>query len=426
MPAARVAEYLLNTLFRFAPLTPGTVFCAVVIATVSVTGANAQATRAAQIEQQRREKVAKLWPERESPMVEMVNGLVDRGWLEGATSGQGANGWQAVLGGMRSGHGFTAGIGYRRTDLMRDALGWRTTVRGTPQLAYMIDSRLDFQQLRSDRSELYFDMKYENSPMMDFYGQGPDSSKSFRSSYRLEDVNLDLKGRFRVLGKFYLRGLVGGMFVNTGRGKRKGFPSTDELFPPEELPGIQDQTDFFKAGGGIQFDWRDNPRGPKYGGNYYADLLHYSDTKLSKHSFTRLDMAVEQYVPYFNRSRVIALRVAAAMTFAQDGQSVPFYLLPTLGGNEMLRGFARYRFHDENYVIGVVEHRWHVFAGMDAAIFMEAGKVVPKIRFLNLSKLEYAGGIGLRFKIKESVFMRIDGAVSREGLRVMWTFNNVF
>ena len=219
---------------------------------------------------------------------------------------------------------------------------------------------------------------------------------------------------------------MGGLFVNTGPGKRGGFPSTDELFPPEDGPGLDDQTDFLKAGGGIQFDWRDNPRGPKYGGNYYIDLVHYSDLELAKFSFTRLDAVVEQYIPYFNRSRVIAIRVAAAMVLAEEGQAVPFYLLPTLGGNEMLRGFARYRFQDENYVLGVVEHRWHVFAGMDAAIFVEAGKVVPKIRFLNVNELEYSAGIGFRFKINESVFMRIDGAASHEGVRFMWTFNNVF
>ena len=77
-------------------------------------------------------------------------------------------------------------------------------------------------------------------------------------------------------------------------------------------------------------------------------------------------------------------------------------------------------------IVGTVEHRWHVFSGLDAALFFEAGKVAPRIRDLNFKELEYSGGWGFRFKVRESVVMRIDMAASREGFRFMWTFRNVF
>lgn len=45
-------------------------------------------TRAEESEQTRREKVAGLWPERESPLVRQVNALVKRGLSEGIESGR--------------------------------------------------------------------------------------------------------------------------------------------------------------------------------------------------------------------------------------------------------------------------------------------------------------------------------------------------
>src|SRR5262245_25677949 len=91
------------------------------------------ATRADAIALERAEKVAELWPERQSPMVDLVNGLVARGLKEGLDSGRGANGFQLVLGGMRAGQGMSFGIGHRRSDLLRDHVDYRATVRGTIQ-----------------------------------------------------------------------------------------------------------------------------------------------------------------------------------------------------------------------------------------------------------------------------------------------------
>jgi len=64
-------------------------------------------TREEAIAAERADKVAELWPERQSPMVDTVNRLVERGLNEGLESGKGANGPQNVLGGMRPGQGFT-------------------------------------------------------------------------------------------------------------------------------------------------------------------------------------------------------------------------------------------------------------------------------------------------------------------------------
>ena len=78
-------------------------------------------TRAEAIELERREKVARLWPESKSPIAEIANGFVERGLLDGVQSGLGGgNGMQFAIGGMRSGQGMAVGVGYRRSDLLKE------------------------------------------------------------------------------------------------------------------------------------------------------------------------------------------------------------------------------------------------------------------------------------------------------------------
>ena len=55
----------------------------------------------------------------------------ETGLAEGARSKKGKNGTQFLLGGMRSGHGTTFGVGYRRVDLWDEKLAFRVTARGT-------------------------------------------------------------------------------------------------------------------------------------------------------------------------------------------------------------------------------------------------------------------------------------------------------
>ena len=86
-------------------------------------------TREAVIAAEREDKVAELWPERQNAMVDIVNGLGERGLGEGLDSGKGANGIQFLFGGMRSGQGMSGGVGYRRSDLFREQLGIRDLPR---------------------------------------------------------------------------------------------------------------------------------------------------------------------------------------------------------------------------------------------------------------------------------------------------------
>ncbi len=389
--------------------------------------ASAQTTRTEEIEQARRDKQANLWPERESPFVARANELAERGFREGIADGRGASGFQFVLGEMRSGQGTSVGIGWRQTDLWQERLGLRTTARGTVHGAYMLDARLDFHPLTTGRSFFNLYAKFEDSPRMDFYGRGADSQEANRSSFLLRDFAVDFQAGVALSRRVRVGATGGGVHVTTGPGRRPGVPPTSAIFSPAEAPGIaEDPVQYDRWGAFAAFDYRDSRTGPRAGGLFGAQVRQYFDRTLDRFSFPQAEFEAQQYFPYFNGTRVVALRAAAVLSWNAADQDVPVYFMPTVGGNNSLRGFARQRFRDNHSVVLSAEHRWYVFRGLDMSIFADAGKVVARKAEVDLRNLEFAWGIGLRTRIRSSVIMRTDVGFSREGFQLIWTFSDVF
>ena len=382
-------------------------------------------TREEAIASERADKVAELWPERQSPMVDTVNRLVERGFNEGLESGKGANGPQIVLGGMRPGQGFTAGVGSRRSDLWAERLGYRGTARGTFQGAYLFDFNLDFQGLRSERGAVRWYTKYESSPDIDFYGLGNTSPEVNHTTFGYDDFTTDVDASYQALRHVRL-GFTGGyLHADTGRG-HDDFPPIDEVFTPDEIPGFEEDTKFTRIGAFIDVDFRDSRTGPRSGGVYGMRYREYWDIDQKAFAFRQTEFEFQQYFPYYNRGRVIAVRSAVVLSFPKGDNQLPLYLQPYLGGNDDLRGFGGYRFRDNHSVYLGVEHRWHASSNLEMAAFVDAGKVVPLKREVDVTRLNYSGGIGFRFRVRSAVVSRTDFAVSREGFRMIWTFSDIF
>jgi len=150
------------------------------------------------------------------------------------------------------------------------------------------------------------------------------------------------------------------------------------------------------------------------------------DLDAGTYSHRQLNLEGQQFFPYFNRQRVLAVFVNARFSYTGDNDGVvPFYLMPSLGGSFELRGFNYYRFHDNNAFMTALEHRWYAFSGLEMALFVDAGKTVPRKGRVDYSGLNYSGGIGLRFRVRGAVVIRTDLAKSREGYRWIWSMSDV-
>jgi len=115
---------------------------------------------------------------------------------------------------------------------------------------------------------------------------------------------------------------------------------------------------------------------------------------------------------------VLALHGWVATSQTEPGQIVPFYLEPSIGGQNSLRSFSDFRFHDRNLALLNVEARVALFTHLDAAVFVDAGNVAPRFDDLNLDKRSY--GVGARFHTRRETFARVDVARGVEGWRLVF------
>ena len=385
-------------------------------------------SRAEEIQQARREKAANAAPEELSKAESRLNYIMDKHILERLATG--FHGLTMVMGGLPTGQGFAIGPQYSRLDLAGGALKFRTSARGASARAVLIDLQATMPKLAGGKFFVDFLAQHRNLPRLEYFGPGPDSQLGDRSNFRLEDTSADFTVGYRPfedkLSRLLSLGVTGGFLeVNTGPGNNSDLAQTADLFTPQTTPGIDDQTEYFRGGFFAQYDYRDNPLGPRSGGNYVAKFTYYNGD-LRLHDFKTLHLEAQQYFPFLNKRRVIALRTMAILSYANANQTIPFYIQPVLGGSESLRGFRAYRFYDNNLILANAEYRWEAFSGLDMALFFDAGKVVPTRSQVNYHDLEGSAGIGFRFNVQNSVFLRIDVGFSHEGTNIWLKFENVF
>lgn len=379
-------------------------------------------SRAAEIEAARDKKASELTPDEPSKVERNLTLIKDRKIIERLSTG--FNGLGVKFGGLATGGGFALGPQYTRGDLSKG----RIQVRSSAVFSFQNFQKYDAQlNVIPDRSNPVFFQAYavrHAYPNIPYYGPGPDSEKTGRSTYLYEDLALDATAGIRIKRRFLAVASGGYLFVNLANGTDKRFAPISGNFP--NVPGVDSQPDFARAGGYLEFDGTDYRAGPRKGTYMLAGFNHYVDQTEGRYSFGRLDADFQEYIPFFNRRRVIAIRGKANLTYTSAGQAVPFYMQPVLGGSDDLRGFRPYRFYGDNLMVWNTEYRWEVFSGMDMALFFDAGKVSNKRSQINFHDLETTAGFGLRFNSANAVFVRLDVGFSHEGFQVWFKFNDIF
>ena len=383
----------------------------------------AQDTRTQEIEQQRDDKAAHVKYDQPQGVEKDLFYIEDNKLLERFTSGY--RGLNIRIGGLVQGSGFALGPEYH---FHSESLGanFQAGAQFSTKLYQKYYINWAQPELLKDHLAVHFNATHRNYSQIDYFGPGPASSKDNRTDYRLEDTSVDGALGVKPFRHFELGGSAGYQWINIGPGTSGSFPSTDQVFAPIITPGIDQQTNFLRYGPYAQVDYLDNPAAPASGGLYTFEYTWYRDQKLNLHDFQRIDAEFQQYFPFFNKTRVLALRAKTTLTDAETNQIIPFYMQPILGGSEDLRGFLPFRFYDNNSLLTNAEYRWHVISILDMAVFGDAGKVFPRRGELNFSHMQTDAGIGFRFNLKGQQFLRVDIAGSREGFRVWFKFNDIF
>jgi hypothetical protein len=96
------------------------------------------------------------------------------------------------------------------------------------------------------------------------------------------------------------------------------------------------------------------------------------------------------------------------------GGASPFYLLPAMGSDELMRGYYNGRFRDRNYVAAQAELRYRFSRRFGLAFFGGAGSVFATQFNLGDLKPSYGGGLRYFFDVEKGLDIRFDYALGEQ------------
>lgn len=290
-------------------------------------------------------------------------------------------------------------------------------------------ARVDLSQpwLLDERLEIGLQAAYRFNPQEDFYGLGFSSDRDDRVNFGIRAPQVEVRTMVTPVPWFNVGARLGWMGVEVEPGTDDRFPSVEQRFSDATAPGLATQPDYTYTDLFTTLDTRDQP-GNARSGSYLGVLWRrHDDRDLDRYTFHQVDVDAQQFLPIFDKKRVVALRAQLLTTTAGDGHEVPFYFRPTLGGSTSLRSVSDYRFRDRNALALNVEYRWEAFSGLDMALFSDFGTVAPRVSDLEFADIRGAYGIGLRFNTYKAVFLRLDVAGGgSEGIRTFLKFSKAF
>ena len=181
---------------------------------------------------------------------------------------------------------------------------------------------------------------------------------------------------------------------------------------------------FLGVGGSISYDTRSNNYYPLNGLFFKTTITYYQQIPLdnqqstinNQQSMVNFQIDLRQYIPLY-KELILAWNFRSECTVGND---IPFQLLPTVGGQDLVRGIRQNKFKDNTLFALQTELRIPIWRFLKAAAFASIGDVydynnwqwaTPKIGY----------GIGLRACIHQAkTNIRFD--IARQNYSNDWSF----
>jgi hypothetical protein len=353
----------------------------------------------------------------------LVSDAIDYAFDRYGETGTPRDGFYLELSNMITGSGFVSiGPGYRRQILnnrgfidVSAAVSWR--------LYNMMQGRIEMPDLFDSRLSVGTQVMWQDQTQIDYFGIGPNSLETRESQYQMQSIDTVAYATLRPGSSLALAGEFGFLrrpdIMSPGGTFKPALPTTTEEFPND--PGVSEpfQPNYLHGELSLTRDTRNHRSRPTSGSLYRAQGTSFVDQSTSIGTFTFRQYEAEglTFIPVMpDRDWILALHGWIVWSDVPSGNQVPFYLLPSLGGNNTLRSYTDYRFHDQNMTVANVESRWGVWTNLDLAVFLDAGNVGARVQNLNLDKMSV--GTGLRLHTEKATFARFDVAYGAEG----WNF----
>ena len=173
----------------------------------------------------------------------------------------------------------------------------------------------------------------------------------------------------------------------------------------------------------LQFDSRDNTFSPGSGSLFDLMVMVSPEVLGSTTNYAVTKLAANYYLR-LTPTQVLASRFAGKYA----GENAPFYVQPSAGGPEGLRGYVPGQYLDHLLLSGQAEWRWMTFSYLGVTAFAGAAAVGDDFRDLGDHPLLPAAGAGiiLRLSDKFPVSMRLDAAWGRDSQTIYFSVGEAF
>lgn len=247
-------------------------------------------------------------------------------------------------------------------------------------------------------------ISYINFPF-DFYGIGNNTNKADKDPLEYKRIRVRATAEKRFGPNIYI-GVVGGgaRYIFTDK-ERGGIYQT---LPREQQPrgGVT-----LSGGPSFVFDNRNNntytTKGTIVNASFELIKGLYNINKYQG-GFFEFD-----YAQFFSLSKKLVLGLNVNEQ-SLVGDAAPFYLLPTLGTDEIMRGYYNGRFRDRNLIAAQAELRYRISDRFGIAGFAGAGEVFDKTFRFSQLKPNIGGGVRYFFDVEKGLSMRIDYGIGEK------------
>jgi hypothetical protein len=331
------------------------------------------------------------------------------------------------IGGIDRGAGLAAGPVWRESGLFDGRMQFHTSAAISIVGDRGAVAGVTFPDLITSRTAVSIGVAADHLAQERFYDPTPRAATPEYTVYAVDrrrtglDVTVNAARWLRVTGGFGWAKLSGADAV------ARGVPGIASRWTALEAPGLGTPTDFAVTSVSATADRRDVPGNPRRGGRYSIRLERHADRSSNQFSFKKLDIELEEHFSWWRGERRLMLRTIAVLTAPDPGHDVPFYLQPTLGGSQYLRGFPTDRFRDRQMLLVQAEYGWDIWPFLGAVLFYETGNVAPDLRAMTWDHFRRDYGIGFRFGSARTIAVRSNVAFgSGEGTRFSMRFSHAF
>jgi len=261
-----------------------------------------------------------------------------------------------------------------------------------------------------------------------FYGLGPTTSRQGLAFFGLTETIAGGNTIYPVLGHsgISLSGELNGRIFDPRGRLGQTSPSIEQLYPA--LPGLPvlRQLGYFQTGEGVKFN---RSLAARLNFDYSLTLQQYVGGSGSKDSFQRLTIDASHEIPLYRNQTVVArsegtgpdespktleknryhvgnregsvtLRAVVSESFIPTGNTVPYFLQPTLGGTDIngdkgLSSYPDYRFRAPNLMLFRASLEHSIWGPIGGILMVDYGRVALTHGDLGFDHFRHSWGVGV-------------------------------